>query len=195
MDVKNHDSRKRSVLRLIPLGLIFLVIVYGAWAAQAFKTQWTLINYLINNDLQQMDRSIVFTPSEKFLKQYFFTPDPAQNALAPGLATKTDGLLYRVCSILPGCPKNQPFLKIFLLRDCQQVNQRLLVFSPFQDNPASACFGFFAAQANAVFVSLEDLSAGVLAHEMTHFLLSQFNPVPDHDYQEKWAQYMETQID
>ncbi|MEW6387873.1 MAG: hypothetical protein AB1491_10205 [Thermodesulfobacteriota bacterium] len=193
--MKKYPSRKRTVLWSILSGLIFLGIIYGAWAAQAFKTKWTIINYLATIDLQIMDGKLVFTPPKKFLKQYFFTPDPAQNALAPGLAPKMDGILYKVCSILPNCPKNQPYLKIFLLQDCQQVNQRLQVFSPFHDNPASACFGFFTAQANAIFVSLEDLSAGVLAHEMTHFLLSQFNPVPDHDYQEQWAQYMETQID
>lgn len=192
-----RTSSIQSYLWFILIGLILLVIINGAGGAQTFKTQWTVIHYQENSDLQKMNQRIEFTQAEKFLQNYFFTPDPAQNALAPGLAAKIDGLFYRVCSILPACSKKLPSLHIFLLKDCQQISQLHQALSAFQDSPISSpgCFGIFNPQQNAIFLSLDDLGAGILAHEMTHFLLSQYQPIPRHDFQEDWGHYVESHLE
>ncbi len=77
------------------------------------------------------------------------------------------------------------------------MRQREQLFSPFRaafGQTHQGLAGLFVARANSVYLSLEDLRVGVLAHEMTHFVLCQFTPTPSADVQEKWAQHVETKI-
>lgn len=130
------------------------------------------------------------------MQYYSFSLDPRQNTLAPGLAAKVDAGLYKVCHLLPKCPGSWPLLHIYLLENSEEVRQRLAVFSPFygsmRDHTGSE--GFFLSSGNAIFLSLEDLRTGILAHEMAHFILCQYRPIPPGEFQEQWAQYVETQF-
>jgi len=178
------------------LSVYLLVLVSGAFGQQAFKTQHTIHHYREEMQLQKMNQRIKSTPPKEFMKYYSFSPDPRQETLAPGLAAKVDAGLYKVCHLLPKCPGNWPLLHIYLLDNSEEVRQRLMVFSPFYGSRIdhSPSQGFFLSSGNSIFLSLEDLRTGILAHEMTHFILCQYRPIPPGELQEKWAQYVETQF-
>jgi hypothetical protein len=128
-------------------------------------------------------------------------PRTVQAALSPGLAAKVDGLLAKVCLLLNRWPKKGQGLRIFLLKDGKQVQQRHLVFQPFQNGgPASFGYGhleaFYEPRTRSIFLSLEDLRAGILAHELTHFVLCEaFTVPPPVALQEDWGRYVESSLD
>jgi hypothetical protein len=182
---------------LVLAGSGLLALVLGAGAQQIYQTLQTATWYQEVDHLRAMNDKLRFSPSQGFRQVYSFQPDQGQEALAPGLATKIDGLLYQVCLILPKCPGKKPTLSIYLLKDSNQVRQREQLFSPFRAalSPThQGLAGLFVARANTVYLSLEDLRVGVLAHEMTHFMLCQFTPPPAAQVQEKWSQYVEMKI-
>ena len=173
-----------------------LVLISWVFGHQAFKTRYTVNYYHDDIQLQKMNLRIKFTPPREFKQYYSSNPEPSQNTLAPGLAGKIDGMLQKVCHLLPKCPASWPLLHIYLLEDSEEVRQRLFVFSPFSGPMLGheASEGFFLLFGDAIFLSLEDLREGILAHEMAHFILCQYNPVPSGEIQEQWAQYVETQF-
>ncbi len=159
-----------------------------------------MIHYSDDQQLRRLNQGLRFTPPKDFMKIYTqggVAPSGDQEALAPGLAAKIDGLHYLVCQLLPACPQKQPLLQIFLLDNCRQVKQRYALFSTSGEGALSGpgCFGFFLTQVQAVFISLDDLRTGIMAHEMAHFIMSQYSPPPSVEVQEGWAHYVEGKID
>jgi hypothetical protein len=142
-----------------------------------------------------------FSQVDNFYQSYFYTEDPVQAALAPRLAAKIDGLVVKVCLILGRWPQKTQRLRIFLLKDGTQVKQRHLVFQPFKD-AGSSWFGhggmeaFYESRSRSIFLSLEDLRAGILAHELAHFVLCEsFAVHPPAAVQENCARHVESSLD
>ncbi|MEW6387767.1 MAG: hypothetical protein AB1491_09665 [Thermodesulfobacteriota bacterium] len=172
-----------------------------ALGQEIIKTQKAVIYADSPGDLQEMERRLNFSPAANITQQYSANLLPAGCSPHPRLAAKVDGLLQRVCAVLRLWPQNQPPLRIFLLKNGQEVKKRHLVFQPHQEKPLFGLFGyshlegFYEARSNAIFLSLADLHEGVLAHEMTHAVLCKaVSPPPPEDLQEEWARYVETRI-
>jgi hypothetical protein len=166
-------------------------------AQHTFKTGRTVVFYHSAEDLLEMDRGLkdMRVSARPGLSLEGSSQDPAGRRLAG----KIDGLFDRVCQILRLWPKNHLPLKIFLLKNGREVRERHLVFQPFATS--SFFFGqrpleaFFEAHSRAVFLSLADVDPGILAHEMTHFLLCTAVPVPPpRNLQEDWARYVEIRV-
>lgn len=183
------------------MGVLVLVSLLGilpAFAQQSFMTPKAVVYFHAPADLLKMEGRLRFTQAEGFMQRYFYTQDPAQTSLAPGLAAKIDGLLTRVSLILNIWPPNPNRLRIFLLQDGHQVRQRHLALQPLQERPIfgySPMSGFYESRTRSIFISLKDLHEGILAHEMTHFILCEsFAVAPPASLQEEWARYVETRI-
>jgi hypothetical protein len=182
------------------LGLSVLAPIHPAQAQQIFKTQSATIYYEDPASLREMEHRLRFSQASKFSQSYFYTQDPVQAALSPGLAAKVDGLLAKVCLLLNRWPKKSQGLRIFLLKDGKQVQQRHLVFQPFQKSgPSWFGYGrleaFYEPHTRSIFLSLEDLHAGILAHELTHFVLCEsFAVPPPTSLQEDWGRYVESSL-
>lgn len=175
--------------------------VASAQAQQVFHTQSATIYYEDPGSLREMEHRLRFSQAKQFSQSYFYTQDPVQAALSPGLAAKIDGLLVKVCLLLGKWPQKPQGLRIFLLKDGKQVQQRQLVFQPFQ-NGGPSWFGygrleaFYEPRTRSIFLSLEDLHAGILAHELAHFVLCEsFAVPPPAALQEDWARYVESSLD
>ena len=55
---------------------------------------------------------------------------------------------------------------------------------------------FYEPRTRTIFLSLEDLRAGILAHELTHFVLCEsFAVPPPAALQEDWGRYVESSLD
>jgi hypothetical protein len=188
-------------LRCLILGVIALTFcILSAQAQQVFQTQSATIYYEDPVSLREMGNRLRFSQAQKFSQSYFYTQDPVQAALSPGLAAKIDGLLVKVCLILNKWPQKTRRLRIFLLKDGKQVQQRHLVFQPFQ-NAGPTWFGygrleaFYESRTRTIFLSIEDLHAGILAHELAHFVLCESSAIPPPaSVQEDLARYVESSL-
>jgi hypothetical protein len=203
MNSHGRTQRATSVLlRGLILGILsstlFITSVQGQ---QVFRSQWTAIYYEDPTSLREMERRLHFSQAQRFSQSYFYSQDPVQTALAPGLAAKLDGLMVRVCLIVGRWPQKNRSLRIFVLKDGKQVQQRNLVFQPFKaTGPSWFGYGrleaFYEPRTRTIFLSLEDLHVGILAHELAHFVLCESGGVPPPaSVQEDWARYVETNLD
>jgi hypothetical protein len=182
-------------------GLSVPALTPPAQAQQVFQTRSATIYYEDPASLREMEHRLRFSQAKKFIQSYFYTQDPVQAALSPGLAAKIDGLLVKVSLILNRWPQKPQGLKIVLLKDGKQVRQQHLVRQPFQnDGPSWFGYGrleaFYEPHTRTIFLSLEDLHAGILAHELAHFVLCEcFAVPPPASVQEGWARYVESSLD
>jgi hypothetical protein len=183
------------------LGLSVPALISPAQAQQVFHTRSATIYYEDPVSLREMEHRLRFSQAKKFTQSYFYTQDPVQAALSPGLAAKIDGLLVKVSLILNRWPKKPQGLRIVLLKDGRQVQQRHLALQPFQ-NGGPSWFGyghleaFYEPRTHTIFLSLEDLHAGILAHELAHYVLCEaFAVPPPASVQEGWARYVESSLD
>ncbi len=166
------------------------------WAQHTFKTERTLIFYHSPEDLLEMDRRLqdmqVSAPPNLPRESF------SRGSVEHRLAGKIDWLFDRVCQILRLWPKHHLPLKIFLLKNGREVRDRHLACQPFGKTSFfgySSLEAFFEARSQAIFLSVADVDPGILAHEMTHFLLCTAVPVPPpRDLQEGWAQYVEARV-
>jgi len=114
------------------------------------------------------------------------------------VATKLNFLLARVCRILKIKRSDFPVLKIYLLKNSREVYRRHLLFQPWK-RPLFFSYGsleaFYEAGSKAIFLSVADVHEGILAHELTHFILcTAFSVPPPAHLQESWARYVETHL-
>ena len=199
------QSNRRHQLLAFLSGIIMGLIaptpfIQSAQAQQVFHTQWADIHYEDPASLREMERRLRFSQAQKFSQSYFYTQDPVQAAVSPGLAAKVDGLMVRVSMILGKWPQKTQRLRIFLLKDGKQVQQRRLVLQPFQ-NAGPSWFGygrregFYEPRTRSIFLSLEDLHAGILGHEVAHFVLCESYAPSPASVQEDWARYVEASLD
>ena len=183
------------------LGLIAPTVFSAvAQAQQVFQTQWAAIYYEDPASLREMERRLDFSQAQKFSQSYSYTQDPSQAALSPRLAAKIDGLLAKVCLILRKRPLKHQDLRIVILKDGKQVQQRHLAFQPVQTaGPGWFGYGrlegFYEPRSHTIFLSLDDLHEGILAHEMAHFVLCEAYAVPPPaSLQEDWARHVESSL-
>ncbi len=112
------------------------------------------------------------------------------------LAAGIDGMLAEISRVLQRRPLKPVRLRIQLLRDGFQVaQQQAAVRSALLHRVLPGrgfLVSFYEPRSRTIFLSLADARLGVLAHEMTHFLLCESSRVwPSETYQESLARYME----
>lgn len=191
---------KALVIILASGTCLFLSLANPATAQQVFDTQHAVIYYENAADLREMGRHLHVNPETNNCQPYTYSQDPAQALLAPGLAARVDGLVTKVCHLLSLWLQNNQRVRIFLLQDGRQVRQRHLVLQPLKNGPSlfgySSLEAFYESRTRSIFLSLADLHAGILAHEITHFILCEsYAPAPPASVQEDWARYAESRVD
>lgn len=113
------------------------------------------------------------------------------------LANKIDEMLTEISRTLQRWPMSPVRLQIRLLRDGVQVKQQQLALGGGPQRH-SATHGqqlleaFYDPSRRTIFLSLAHARPGILAHEMTHFILCEAYPVwPSEAFQEELARYIE----
>jgi hypothetical protein len=194
-----RSSHKALVTMLAAATCLFLPLSYPAAAHQVFDTQHAVIYYENAADLREMGRRLQVNPETSNYQPNTSSQDPGQALLAPGLAARIDGLITKVCHLLSQRLRHNHRLRIFLLQDGRQVRQRHLVLQPVKQGPSLFGYGsleaFYESRTRSIFLSLADLHPGILAHEITHFILCEFfATAPPAEFQEDWARYAETGV-
>ncbi len=178
--------------------LLLLSLCSPSWGLSGFSTQKTVVYYSTEVDLDEMERRLRFTPAENLYHRYFVSWPAAHSAFAPRLAAKIDGLLAEVRRTLGLWPEKAAPLRIVLLRDGRAVSQRYLALRGAKERPLfgyRSLEGFYESLTHTIFLSLADLHAGILAHEMAHFVLcTAFPAPPPPQMQDDWANFVETRL-
>jgi len=207
----NQNLRRQArLLKVSPWFFLLCFVVFGfapsidiALAQQTFTTGRTVVYYDKAISLQEMEHRLRFRPVDNVNQKYLYTQDSAETALASGLSPKIENLLTKVCQILNIWPRNPGSLKIYLLENSEQVRQRFLAIHPFSSDrsifghtyASDPIKGFYESRSRSIFLSLADLSEGVLAHEMTHFVLCECSArPPSSEIQEYWAHFVEDHL-
>lgn len=157
----------------------------GPPPTQVFHTQMADIVYDNPAELEELARRLGA-----------WTPDRPQPDLG-SLSLKIDGMLADISRVLQRWPTRPVRLTIRLLRDGFQVKQQQLALSAPQPRRLSPpgppyLISFYDPRRRTIFLSLSDARPGVLAHEMTHFVLLESPGVrTSEEYQESLARYME----
>lgn len=183
------------------LSIAILILIGGftlpAWSQERLQTRYAVVLAESTGDLLEMERRLhisTATPTwqPRVTGEFAFHPGFAR------LAAKIDAILVRTSGLLNIRPSERSRLNIILVPNGKEVRRRHLVLVP---NQPRGLFGygsleaFYEAYSRTIYLSLRDLRAGILAHEMAHYLFcTAVSPRPSSHFQEAWAQYVDSRL-
>jgi hypothetical protein len=154
----------------------------AAAAAQVFDTPKTAIIFDQYRDLTELSRRLGAS-------------GPAGEPHLGAMSARIDGMLGEISEVLQRRPLRPSRLQIRLLKNgCEVRQQQTRLTFPRKGmlgkpRPLESCYD---PRRCTIFLSLADARLGVLAHEMTHFILCESYRVPPSEaYQEAVANYLE----
>ncbi|MBI5048576.1 MAG: hypothetical protein HZB54_06490 [Deltaproteobacteria bacterium] len=152
----------------------------GEWA-NPYNTQYASIYYLNDSDLNTFTRSI----GKGFT---FFGESQEKN---PMLAkNRVDAIVERVRRLLDMYPPNLHF-KVYIYPTYRELGLKYLGTGNFGKSPIA----FYNHKTAAIYISLPDITGGVLAHEIAHTVINFFFAVPPPTaMQEILAQYVDRHL-
>lgn len=149
--------------------------------AKTYETQYATIYYSNDSDLNSFTRNIrsglqIFGESQKE------NPMLAKN--------RVDAIVERVEEILDMYSPNLHF-KIYIYPAYKDLSLKYLAIGNFGKSPIA----FYNHKTRAIYLSLQDTTDGVLAHEIGHAVINFFFPVPPPArMQEILAQYVDRHL-
>jgi hypothetical protein len=141
---------------------------------QKLETKYTIIRYQSLKDLKKFNKKVDYSPKKWSLKRLF--SNSATGNLEDNLKRKVDGLYKRAQEILDMRKKaNKVLINIY-----PNKNQLHVVFrktykrtiSPYDTfSPPRA---WYVYESNTIHIHVNDLRAGMLAHEMAHSIIDHY---------------------
>lgn len=166
------------------VGSVLGLAVKPGAARQVFHTQKADIAYEHRGELEELARRLGAVG-----------PGSPPQADLGRLTDQIDGMLAEISRVLQRQPPAHVRLTIRLLPDGVQVQRQQLALraapSPHAA-PGRPLESYYEPRLRTIFLSLADARAGILAHEMTHFILLESPGARTGEaYQETLARYME----
>jgi hypothetical protein len=166
-------------------GSISGLAVKSATARQVFHTQRADIVYEHRGELEELARRLGAVG-----------PGSPPQADPGRLTDQIDGMLAEISRVLQRQPPGHVRLTIRLLPDGIQVQRQQLALraapSPHGPPGQRPLESYYEPRLRTIFLSLTDARLGILAHEMTHFILLESPGARTGEaYQESLARYME----
>jgi hypothetical protein len=167
------DHPSRLLLRLLMASFLLLPPI-SAYAGsqdgvswQVLETKYTIIRYQSPEDLKEFDRRIDYSPDAWSFKGLF--SGSASRDLEGAVAKKVDALTERVQEIL----------------DMRRRMQRIIInLYPNRDQLDDAYERMYKApcrlrawyiyEYNSIYINIEDVHEGMLAHEMAHAIVDHY---------------------
>lgn len=171
---------------MIVLPILLSVTLAAAVAhGQEIRTRYATLVYSSQAFLRQFDDQV-------FLSSLPCPPShgPALTA-AEEVGCKLDAIVDRVETILDIFPRGLNFTIVLLpgSKDVQNVYMG-------KYGRSSDYIAFYSPRDNTVYVSVNDVRIGVMAHELTHVIIDKyFSQAPPAVIQELVARYVDSQID
>jgi len=141
---------------------------------KSLETKHTILRYQSLEDLQRIQKKINCSPKGRIFKSLFSGLD--SNNLEDSIIKKIDALYERAQDIL-GMHKKMEKVTIVLYSNKDQLRNsysRICNTSTQAYGRSSVPRAFFIYKFNNIYVNVEDLHEGILAHEMAHFIVDNF---------------------
>lgn len=173
----------RGLFSAILAGFLLVASATAAFASE-LRTQYTTITYDKEEQLRKFNRGVSLGSLSYLLrnKRSITSDDEVRN--------KVDVLVERVEAILDMFPRDLKF-KIVLLStdtDVQRVYKN-------KYGAAVDYISFYSPREKTVYISVDDIRIGVLAHEMAHVILDfYFGVSPPVKIHEVLAQFVESHL-
>ena len=162
---------------------------------QKLETKHTIIRYQSLKDLKKFNRKVDYFPGEWSLKRLFSSSE--SNNLADDLSRKVDDLYERVQKILD-MRKQTKKVAINIYSDkCQLLTTYKTMFDGHLStyNTFSEPRAWYLYERNAIYVNVNDLREGMLAHEMAHSIVDHYLSVrPPRAAAEILARYVDSHL-
>jgi hypothetical protein len=174
----------RLSFSLIILSCIFLVAFDPVSYGYEIESHYATINYEKEEYLTKFSEAIAFG-SPSYSSSNTRTPTAEEVVIQ-----KIDGLIEKVKRLLRLFPKEVKFRIILLpLDDVQRIySERYRTKVDF--------ISFYALEDKTVFISVDDVTVNVLAHELAHVVIdNSFHVCPSVEVHENLAQFVETHIE
>jgi len=168
------DQHLTSSPRLIAVILIGMLLSASDPVVSASETEWpalatrfTEIYYQEEEDLEKFYSRIDYGPRDWGIKRLFSSSAP--KSLQEAVTKKVDLLFERIQSIL-GMRKKMDKVNIRLHQDKKQLHQA------FFDIYRQKCHlrAWYRYKNNTVYLNLQDLHEGMLAHELAHAIIDHY---------------------
>lgn len=170
--------------RIIIIFLIIFVFVSTSSLAYEIKSKYTTISYESEEQLQKFNKKIRLGRLSYLLK------DKKSITYKDEIKNKVDVLVERVETILEMFP-NEVNFKIALLSSDDEVQT---IFKEKYERTVDY-IAFYSPKDKTIFLSVEDIDIGVLAHEFAHVILDMYYGIPTPSkLHEILAQYVETHL-
>lgn len=171
MPTKNHLKRYLSFF--IPLLVFCTFYLSRAWGEgkqiqwQRHETKYTVLQYCSINDIKKFDRSIDFSPDQFSVKGLFMAGE--SNDPMGSIAQKIDALFERVQQILD-MRKKLKQVTINIYSDEKQFHEA------YYNITWTKCVvrAWYFFENNTIYVNVNDIHEGILAHEMAHAIIDNY---------------------
>jgi len=159
---RKDNNNGRNVIVSLFVAALFLITsqlfaqtgLHPAW--YQLETEKTILFYRNTGDLEKFNTLIDFQNQTSQKK----------NALAINLEEKIDSLFLRVSSIL-GMTKKFKKVRIHIYPDKNQMDQIFNLVHP----DAPLVRAWYEYEKNTIYINLDDLNEGMLAHELAHAVI------------------------
>ncbi len=159
-----------TIFLLLP----FFLLCSKAWAETPDSTLWqqletnnTIIRYQSTHDLKKFNTKINFGRSRWGIKDLFASDEP--NTLLDKLKVKIDALHGRVQEILD-MRKHVKKVTINIYSDRKQLNNAYFRIYKKECHIRA----WYIYEYNSIYINVNDLHEGMLAHEMAHAIIDHF---------------------
>lgn len=134
---------------------------------QTLESKHTIIHYQSIEDLEKFDKKIKFGPSQWNIRQLY--SDSEADDFETKMKMKMDALYVRVQKILD-MRKKMKKVTINIYRDRDQMNA-----AHYRLFKKKAKFrSWYVYEKNTVYIGLDDMFAGMLAHEIGHSVIDHY---------------------
>ncbi len=173
-----HTKCIKLIIALFSLFFIILVSTAGAEATdnrnpvwESIFTRYTIIHYQSEDDLRKFNTNIQYNLTGPELKKQV---DPVDSlGFTKVMVEKIDAIFNRAQEILEmHGVTNKIHIKIY--KNSEQLNQAF--FDLFKTQGSARAW--YTHEKNTVYVQLNDLQAGMLAHEFAHAVIDHYLIVP-----------------
>ena len=169
-------ARKNSFKR-IPCALcLFILLPARTMLAQAeiseiqwnvLETKHTIVHYQSSSDLRKLNQKVDFSPGAWGLKGLFAKPSPHE--LRSQTKKMLDALYERVQEILDMRKRMRPVV----IRIYSTKKQLRAAYDDIYGKPCRLR-AWYIYETNTIYVTVEDLHEGILAHEMAHAVIEHY---------------------
>ena len=169
--MKKNSSLKSSLLQSAIIFFLLYGISYGAMsddtAWKTIETKYTVINYQSLDDLAKFNKKVEYGPDNGGFHLLFL--GMGEEKLLDTVSKKVDSLYERTQEILD----MQRRVKKVIINIYQDQEQLHETYSKIYNEPCRIR-AWYIFDKNTVYINVDDLHEGMLAHEIAHSIIDHY---------------------